>query len=289
MHTHDWLLAAAAALAVFAAGPTVRGQGNEAVSSAVDKSYRRVLGPNGKFQVETYAFGRGGDWNGPKADEAKGAVDFNTIARLVVVPLAQQRFVPSNDPKKTQLLIVIYWGTTSPEDHPEESIFMDQFAYLTGSTGAASDLSSASINETAQVLGMEERDRDAAIRANAHILGFDSSIRAAEPYEGGVLGGVFRDQWGLLQEELEDTRYFVVLKAYDFQSAWKAKQRVLRWETRFSVSAAHQPFDAHLAAMIYGASRYFGQSTSGVVHDPLPKGVVTLGDLKSLGPVIEKK
>lgn len=289
MNSHPWLLAATAVAAIFASGPHVRGQGNEAVTAAVAPSYSRVRGPDGQFKPETYAFGRGGYWNGPKEDKAKGDVDFGEIARAVAIPLAQQRYVSSADPKRTQLLIVVYWGKTYPEDRPDNSIFRDQFAALTGSAGAASSFSADPINQTAQLLEMEYRDRDQAVRSTARILGYDSWVRAAEPFEGPLLGGIYRDKWGLLQYELEDDRYFVVLKAYDFQAAWKAKKRVLRWETRFSVSAAHSPFDAHLAAMVYGASRYFGQSTNGLVHESLPNGVVTIGDLKNLGPVIEKK
>lgn len=50
-------------------------------------------------------------------------------------------------------------------------------------------------------------------------------------------------------EKLEVDRYFVVLKAYDFRTAWKEKRRKLLRETRFGISAQGARFENQLAGM----------------------------------------
>jgi hypothetical protein len=86
-------------------------------------------------------------------------------------------------------------------------------------------------------------------------------------------------------EEVAESRYYVVLLAYDFQILSKTKQRKLIWETRFSIRERHNEFGKQLAGMALTASRYFGQESDGIRRKPLLNGRVELGETKTLGEV----
>ncbi len=60
-----------------------------------------------------------------------------------------------------------------------------------------------------------------------------------------------------LINEIEYSRYFVVLMAYDFQMTWKQKRHKLLWVTRFSIAQHKGNFSKQLAAWAFYASRYF--------------------------------
>lgn len=90
-------------------------------------------------------------------------------------------------------------------------------------------------------------------------------------------------------DEVEESRYYVVLLAYDFQSLLERKERKLLWETRFSIPERRNEFDKQLAAMAQSASRYFGQDSQGLLRKPLPATNVTFGELKVIGVEPEAK
>jgi hypothetical protein len=48
-------------------------------------------------------------------------MDFMDIARTIAVPLAGQGYLPTADPKTTNLLLVVYWGTTYAPENASES------------------------------------------------------------------------------------------------------------------------------------------------------------------------
>jgi hypothetical protein len=80
-------------------------------------------------------------------------------------------------------------------------------------------------------------------------------------------------------------RYYVILRAYDFQDLWKQKGTRLLWETRFSLSERRHDFGEELPRMAEYASQYFGQDSHGLVLKPISEGHVEVGQPQSLGPV----
>lgn len=223
-------------------------EGITAVSSQVAKDYARARLPDGSFKPEFYAFGEGGDYGGPYPDPTIDEMSFMDIASTIAVPLAGQKFLPAKDPKKTSLLIMVYWGTTivpMPLDSggPVNNTYRDHTDYL-----------------------------------NAAMLGYDSE---------GVIGTEFGDAIRLtalrwhqhdLVNEIETNRYFVVLLAYDFQLLWKQKKHKLLWETRFSINQPRNDFGKALPAMATFAAPYFGQESHGLVRKFIQEGHVEIGD-----------
>ncbi|HEY4989289.1 MAG TPA: hypothetical protein VII09_05745 [Opitutaceae bacterium] len=270
-----------------------------AVSGRTSTDYVRARLANGRFAPESYAFGKGGIWAGAKADATLDKLKFLDVAHTIASPLAGQNYFPSQDPKTTKLLIMVYWGTTHAPEHANES-----GGYLTMETASAT-LDRASMDakegqpgaqrfkEAAQeqlmtsIASVEAENalREQDDKLNAMMLGYDSWW---EKTQGDLRGTAREHDREDLLEELEEDRYFVVLMAYDFQLMWKEKKHKLLWETRFSLRQRHHNFNEDLPAMAQYASQFFGQDSQGLVRKAIPLGHVDIGEVKSLGTVPEK-
>ncbi len=268
-----WLL-----LAAPAAGAEVA-----AVYSKAVNGYARTRLPDNSFQSEAYTFVEGGLWGGPLHDKTVDSLTFLKIAGIIAGPLAGQNYRPATDPQQTRLLIFVYWGTTSGTDDTRSStayqnaqdLIKDEAIDLVGKTPQeVADAKSAG-DAAFLMLGLQNSIRDQNNYQNAKILGFRDDLLRARNLQ-------FAASSEDLITELEGNRYFVVLKAYDFQLAWKKKQRKLLWETRFSIREQGNSFSDQLPAMALYASRYFGQDSGGLVRKPLPNTKVELGETKYL-------
>ena len=296
------LLAAVLPLTVL---PSARPAGEEeiaVVSSKVSDDYVRTKLPDGTFQPEAYTFGEGGHQAAPMRDASLEKVSFKDVIRTVAGPLATQRYLPTADPEKARLLIMVYWGSTAsaagatgsvayealqhnqppppPPPPPPPSGGAGRIPQARNTGGALDDSGEAYFTITQ----MANHERDRANNRTAGVLGYDSALQDSRDLEFSGLRGHRQD----LLEELEDGRYFVVLLAYDFNLMWKQKKAKLLWETRFSIRSHGNEFDKQLAAMVLTASRYFGQDTHGLARKPLPEGHVKMDDVKILGVVPEK-
>jgi hypothetical protein len=246
-----------------------------AVSARASKDYIRPRQADGSFTPESYAFARGGAWNGSMKDASIDKLSFLDIAHTIALPLASQNYVPSKDPKETRLLIMVYWGTTSAPEHANESAEMQNLQMA--QTGSAEAFTAAMA-----AVAAENRQREQDDLVNVKMLGYDSWW---EQTQGDHRGTAFELGRQDLISEIEENRYFVVLMAYDFQELWKHRKNRPLWETRFSIRQRHHQFDQDLSAMAQYASRYFGQDSNGLIRKAVPLGQVDIGEVKSLGDV----
>jgi hypothetical protein len=239
-----------------------------AVFSGTSDDYIRSKLPDGSFQGETYGFGRGGFYGSPSRDDTIEDESFMEIARVIAGPLADKSFVPTRDPKKAQLLIMVYWGTTSGTLDPSSVNFQFDRAQRPGTANRPFDL-----------LGPISFQGGLVDLQNAMILGYANEIAATHP-RLGIINNVKRDD---LIDDIEHNRYFVVLMAYDFQMLWKDKKRKLLWETRFSIREQGNDFRKMLPSMAKYASQYFGQDSHGLIRRAIPEGNVEIGVPRTVG------
>lgn len=285
-----------------------------AVYSSVSPDYVRTRAPNGSFKLETYAFGEGGDQGGPQRDLSIDRMRFMDIAQTIAPALAAKNYVPcdTKHPRRTDLLIVVYWGTTVGTDSTSSSAQYQIAQVLTPAplpqpipapTGWAQackcDPNTSGIAEEAQarfalkiagdsalqqsllLTALANRDRDRQDRDNASILGYLPEMERVSTNQALPLGRARQD----VIDEIEESRYYVVLLAYDFQLLLTHKQRKLLWETRFSIPQRRNDFSKQLARMAQSASAFFGQTSRGLERKAMPTGHVELGETKSLGTV----
>lgn len=270
------LTALLALLCALVSSLTALGSGSQditAVSARIYNRYARKVLPDGSARPETYGFAIGGELNRssagsegigglPTADRSIEGVAFKEISGVIRGPLAAQKYVPTGDPKTADLLIVVYWGRT---------IGTNAFA---GTTAAV----------------VNGGDRDKIDLENARLLGFDSERVFDLGYDdhANMMANIRREVYAGVMDAIEDDRYFVILRAYDFPLLWKQRKAKLLWETRFSLSRRHHDFRQDLPAMIQVAAEYFGKDSLGLVQKPIPEGHVDIGETKSLGEVPAK-
>lgn len=283
------------------------------VYSSIHNGYTRNALSDGSVKPETYAFGEGGQYTTEHKDPSIDHLKFSEIARTIAPSLASQNYLPCNtsDPKHTDLLIVIYWGTTLGTDNSSSSAEYQIAHDLTplpqrppppppnglNDTGWVSDPSTSGrasefeqmyairmANESAMeqsilITGAGNRQRDLKNLQNAAILGYLPEIERTNVHQHTALRAHRQD----IIDDVEESRYYVVLVAYDFPSLLQHKPRKLLWTTRFSIRERHNDFGEQLPSMAKLASTYFGQASSGLIRRPIREGRVELGELKSLG------
>jgi hypothetical protein len=285
-HPASWRLVLAA-LVLFKFAAYGCAEEVEAVSSQVSSDYVRQREPDGSLKLETFAVAKGGYWSGAIADKTiQGDSSFPMITKVIGAALARKNYLPAKDPKKTDLLIVIYWGTTVPplrargsSGYTATQAANEELlrAKASGDAGAIEAADNA-LSGAFTMLHTQDAMRNRQDGKNARMLGYDSWWESASTLRGTVRDG----DWNDLIDELEDERYFIVLMAYDFQLLWKKKTPKLVWETRFSIKERGNEFDQALPAMAGYASKYFGEDSRGLRHRAMPTAVINLGELKVL-------
>jgi hypothetical protein len=279
-------------------------EGNEeitAVSARAAKDYVRVKLPNGTYQPETYAFGEGGHWGGATADDTADKLKFLDVARVISVPLAHENYLPSKDPNKTRLLIMVYWGVTTGTTGTGDSVAYQQLqnagaGYQSAMAATKDALGNTSpiantyaaiephnqLNEALAAASLVNQQRDQRDFQNAQMLGYGSEGLIGTEFGQSLEGTPLAHQRDELISEIEANRYFVVLMAYDFQALWKQKKHKELWETRFSIRQLRHDFGDELPSIAMFASQYFGQDTKGLVRKPVPIGHVNIGEATTI-------
>lgn len=267
-----------------------------AVYSRASNDYVRVQNPDGSFQPESYAFKIGGNFGGPRVDETIDKMNFDDLLRIIARSLANENYLPSDDPPTTKLLIVVYWGTTVvPDDvtphssrestslgHQADAAAAGQNDMSGGGRGTAAGFSEEfqrqqSLQDQARAFSNAEAAQDAKLDAQAaNVLGYTDEILRTSPRGPNM---------STLQSEIEHDRYYVVLLAYDYVAARKFGQHILLWQTRFSIPEAGNDFQKAFPLMTSIAAKYFGQDSNGLIHHNLGEGHVEVGEPKNLGTV----
>jgi hypothetical protein len=241
----------------------------EAVNCTVTNGYTRNQMPDGTYQRETYVFKEGGFLSGQVDDESIDRITFKQVSDTIAGALRDENYVQASEASPPKLLIVVYWGTSrTPMKMPSRM----------GSGGIHENLPRVQSPRSHEDFGGKADEGWEALQGrgfafgghmvieeDAAIMGFDS---ASNP-------------------DLSEARYFVVLLAYDYRVLSQQKKAKLLWQARFSITERQNRFNEKLAAMAAGASRYFGQDTSGLRYDPVPEGSVKIGEIRPLETVAE--
>lgn len=295
----------------FAADPVV------AVYSKAMNGYARTLLADNKYKPETYAFADGGRLNGNIGDSSLERLTFAQVAGVVAASLKRQGYVNTDDAAHADLLIFVSWGSTTGIDEESyrnatgslsadfhrmsnpTSIASNPNALgainrggpigpgplgpgtavgLGLSDGGAIDIdlelrmdAAAAMDSSLNRIALANQERDQTNRFNANILGYETMLADTNflrPYCNTA-----RD----VLREVEESRYFVVLKAYDFQRLRNHEGKVQLWETRYSIARGGNRFDEQLVGMTRFASQFYGQDVHRLIRRPLKEGRIDVG------------
>lgn len=276
------------------------------VHSQASSNYKRRILPDGNIKPQTYVVGNGDLIGQPAPAGAVGNVAFPTIVRLLAPRLVRQSYYPARKGIAADLLLVLYWGETTPysdapllnananlgsamnsrtaaENIVKESVDRgEQQVSLDGIQSAARSVRDAARDEAESQLfqaQLFERMRIQSDEGNARLLGYVEEINRRNNPSRFAGGG---DYFNELMSDLETPRYYVIVQAYDFQTAVNEKRRKLLWTTRISIPVSGSDFNKCLPAMMADASEYFGRDSGRLVRR-YRTGVVRLGELEVLG------
>jgi hypothetical protein len=261
-----------------------------AIYARVGNGYTRERLPDGSFKPEYYGLANGGRIEGTTSDVTMDRIQYPEVAQVAARLLEKQNYRYAQSADQATLMIVLHWGTTIAFNGGNYSQSVNQVA--TSMAGAdpqgmgsmernMSAVPSDGASESAMLMLMaENRARDRINEANARILGYMDDVNDSNDIRRWAGGG---DRYNDLIADVEESRYYIIVSAYDFAQLVKQGKKKLLWQTRVSVRAPGNRFDDSVAAMMKGASKYFGQDSGRLIRGEESKGVVELGDLKFLG------
>jgi hypothetical protein len=253
--------------------------------------YKRTVQADNTYKPETYAFASGGRMDGVLDDDSIDNLKFVQVAGVVAASLKHQNYLQATNANNTDLLLILYWGTTGGYD---EGGYQRSMATLStdfalaqpvaiAAPGASTmsgivdtqrvinDSVASQLDATFDKIALANQERDQNNQLNARILGYQTALddtNFLRPYSIAA-----RD----VLSEVEESRYFVILKAYDFQKLRKHQGKVLLWETRYSIARHGNRFDEQLVDMTRYATQFAGQEVGPLLRRHIREGKVEVG------------
>jgi hypothetical protein len=267
-----------------------------AVFSRVSKEYRRERLPEGGFKPEFYAIANGGMVAGTSRDQTVERVTYPEVAGLIMRELAKQGYQYARNAREASLLVVLHWGNTLPynainfqQSLGPASQAMSNLQQLKNGVASQSEIDRAQgdLDTALDLVEMERLVRNTYVAPNARLLGYIEDINDSNDIRR--LTSVGDDRYRDMMADVEESRYYVIVSAYDFQELVKHGKQKLLWVTRVSVRSPGNSFDESVGAMLKNASHYFGRESGKLVRGEELRGRVELGELKFLGEVKDKR
>lgn len=268
------------------------------VNAWANSEYVKSREVDGKTRQETYAFAAGRFFRGNTVDHSIDGLSFRKVAEFLAPELARRNYLPTQDVARADLLLIVHWGTTMPRvtldqmqgttnfsiDHSDARALQQEFNATMGITGLVSDVNDADLKtsfEQAERL-TDDLDRDFNNASNAQLLGYTQELRR---FDNSTMPTV---EEATLRANLEEERYFIIIKAYDFhgKSSPGQKQRPL-WTLYLNMRSPGQNFKTAMTRMSAVGGNYFGRKIDGLkVGRPGEReGTVRLAPLIIIGEV----
>jgi hypothetical protein len=303
---------------VWPAGWAAEATVTTAVYAKVGSDYKRTKTKDGSFKPEYYALSNGGRIYGTTSDLTVERLTYADVAAIAMPLLGRQNYRYAQSKEQAKLLLVLQWGSTLAPNGAHKDmnvantrVAMDTLKELQGvvtrtvpQSYAGEDVAkntalglgrsiqfatneeiavahaASSVENSFLKSQVDDHVRDELNRKNAQVLGYLDDLADSNDLRRYAGGG---DRYSDLINEVEESRYYIVVSAYDFPELLKTQKKKLLWQVRVSVRSPGNAFDDSLAAMLRSASKYFGQNSGTLVRAEETKGTVEMKDLKFLG------
>ena len=221
----------------------------------------RAREPNNRIQ--SYQFMEGRRYMGKSADDEVINMTFIDLATDLAQHLAIQDFYPNPVMGEGELLIVVNYGVTDYEEDmmevlgitSEESVLGQDVSQVDVSTSSAADITALfdaidTIAGTSSLTDGFNSGNSMSRKEKAFMLGIDDIPEKPDHLTSD----------NEYEEMLRESRYFVVLLAYDYQLLTKTGEKKLLWSTRYNIRTAGQSYQAAIKEMNLVAGDYFGKN-----------------------------
>lgn len=246
---------------------------------------RATSDEDGQPRPESYVFAEGRFFEGSSVDRGLARTTFTDITNVLATGLAKQSYYPAEAIDSAQLVIMVHWGTTTVYQDPNEietaaNLHSAAAAYQEAYASSGGIADSSALNAALMNAGMDAQLHASAEARNASLLGYRSSLEREE--RNMMMSG----EETSMRFDLAQERYFVILMAYDNQLRMREKKSKVLWITRLSIRSVGNDFTEALANLTSVGSDVFGKQVDTLLRvDPAaPRGTVTLGELKVIGP-----
>lgn len=266
----------------------VFGANQVALTASAKDDYVRSRIDGETLRPESYVFMQGKYFSGTTKDSSIEKLPFRRIAEYLVPELAKQEFFPAKELAKSDLLLVVHWGTTVPRMANGELRARDGMSAELSEN--ADVLRHSNLTEQAADLAANPSPDEAAIRMMAS-HNPEADIAAADQLEqiadqtqadysaasnGRLLGYskilsrlgkniVTNTTEETLRFDMTTERYFLVVMAYDLREKIMAgKTRRPVWTLHVNIRSPGNNFETALSKMSHSSASYFGQNTDEV-------------------------
>lgn len=260
------------------------------VSATADAGYTAKKYEEGKIRPEKYVVLVGNYIPGHMVDNSIDRMPFERIAEVFAPELARREYWPAKNKDDADLLIVVHWGTTSPQVSMLEMMARTTAATDTSAADAdranrIADGDNAGVlhalgNEGALVhqfdILQQETDAlstDLVKTSSAHLLGYSKAFRKYNK------GAAFSPEERSLRHDLQQPRYFIILKAYDLRASTRAARSRAVWTVHLNMSSPGNNFRNAIKNMSSPAVNFVGRSldTVATTHPEDRKAKVEVG------------
>ncbi len=272
------------------------------INAWANSDYVKRREADGKPRQETYVFAAGRFYEGSTVDHSIDGLPFRKIAEYLAPELARRNYLPTQDVANADLLLIVHWGTTMPRvtldsmrssinpslDRAEQREQQRQFNETMAAGGGFADRLNIGSEATVQTgFDQAERltddlDRDSTGANNAQLLGYTQELRHLSNHAMPTV------QEATLRANLEEERYFIIIKAYEFHGKASPGQRQRPvWTLYLNMRSPGQNFKTAMTRMSAAGGNYFGRKIDGLQVDRPGdrEGTVRLAPLIILGEV----
>ena len=233
------------------------------VKAWASEEYLKERARNPNDRIQTYQFMEGRRYMGKSSDKGVQETTFIDLATDLAQHLAKQDFYPNPVMGEGDLLLVVNYGVTDFEEDmmeilgitSEESVLGQDVSQVDVATSSAADVTALfdvidTIAGTSSLTDGVNSGNSMTRKEKAFMLGIDDIPEKPDHLNAGYE----------YEEMLRESRYFVVVLAYDYQLLTNKGEKKLLWTTRYNIRTAGQSYQAAIKDMNLVAGDYFGKN-----------------------------
>lgn len=239
------------------------------IKTVASKEYEKQRVMEDPKKIQTYNFFEGRFYGGTVKDRSLERFTFRDIIEDMAVHLQKQGYHNNPVVGEGDLLIVVHYGATDYEES-----FFDMMGYTSlEDMGFSEDMDASALAAFEANISLSDSihsANDQSRYGKSRLLGMEEAYLSSTP----------KHERETLEHYLSESRYFVILMAYDFPLLKQGEAKLL-WSTRYSIRAIGQPFDQAVKDMNLVAADYFGKNIDGLVKTRVTdKSRVKIGEIE---------